>query len=47
MVANMGTQEHLVVRIVPRLIDEAEQWIGHALQAPGVPFRAGAFRSPD
>lgn len=30
MVADMGTQEHLVVRIVPRLIDQAEQWIGHA-----------------
>jgi hypothetical protein len=37
MVANMGTQEHLVVRIIPRMIDEAEQWIGQALQAPGVP----------
>ena len=37
MIANMGTQEHLVVRIVPRLIDRAEQWIGRALQAPGVP----------
>ncbi len=37
MVANMGTQEHLVVRIVPRLIDKVEQWIGQALQAPGVP----------
>jgi len=37
MVANMGTQGHLVVRIVPRLIDEAEQWIGQALQLPGVP----------
>ncbi len=36
MVANMGTQEHLVVRIIPRLIDQAEQWIGRALQAPGV-----------
>lgn len=33
MVANMGTQEHLVVRIVPRLIDKVEQWIGQALQA--------------
>ena len=33
----MGTQDHLVVRIVPRLIDEVEQWIGRALQTPGVP----------
>lgn len=36
LVANMGTQEHLVVRIVPRLIDKVEQWIGQALQTPGV-----------
>jgi hypothetical protein len=43
MVANMGTQEHLVVRIVPRLIDEAEQWIGQALQAPGVPSTEELF----
>ena len=37
LVANMGTQEDLVVRIVPRLIDRVEQWIGQALQTPGVP----------
>ena len=43
MVANMGTQEHLVVRIIPRLIDEAEQWIGHALQTPGVPSAQELF----
>ncbi len=43
MVANMGTQDHLVVRIIPRLIDEAEQWIGHALQAPGVPSAQELF----
>jgi hypothetical protein len=43
MVANMGTQEHLVVRIIPRLIDQAEQWIGHALQAPGVPSQKELF----
>jgi hypothetical protein len=43
MVANMGTQEHLVVRIIPRLIDQAEQWIGHALQAPGVPSAQELF----
>jgi len=43
MVANMGTQEHLVVRIIPRLIDEAEQWIGQALQAPGVPSAQELF----
>ncbi len=43
MVANMGTQDHLVVRIVPRLIDSAEQWIGRALQAPGVPSAKELF----
>ena len=36
LVANMGTQDHLVVRIFPRRIDEVEQWIGRALQTPGV-----------
>ena len=36
LVANMGTQDHLVVRIFPRRIDQVEQWIGHALQTPGV-----------
>jgi hypothetical protein len=43
MVASMGTQEHLVIRIIPRLIDQAEQWIGHALQAPGVPSQQELF----
>jgi hypothetical protein len=37
LVANMGTQEELVVRIVPRRIDRVEQWLGEALQRPGVP----------
>jgi hypothetical protein len=37
LVANMGTQEHLVVRIVPKRIDHVEQWIGLALQTAGVP----------
>ena len=36
LVANMGTQEHLVVRLFPRLIDHVEQWIGRALQTAGV-----------
>ena len=39
LVAGMGTQPHLVVRIVPRLIDQIEQWIGQAMQTPGVPSR--------
>jgi hypothetical protein len=45
MVANMGTQDHLVVRIVPRLIDTAEQWIGRALQAPGTPSTNELFEN--
>jgi hypothetical protein len=36
LVANMGVQDHLVVRIFPRLIDDVEQWIGRVLQTPGV-----------
>jgi hypothetical protein len=36
LVANMGTQDHLVVRIFPRRIDQVEEWIGHVLQTPGV-----------
>jgi hypothetical protein len=43
LVANMGYQDHLVVRIAPRRIDEAEAWIGRALQAPGVPSRDEIF----
>jgi len=45
MIACMGTQEHLVVRIVPRLIDRAEQWIGHALQTPGMPTTEQLFEN--
>jgi len=37
LVADMGTQDHLIVRIVPRLIDRVEQWVGRMLQTPGVP----------
>ncbi len=37
IVAGMGTQEHLVVRIIPRRIDQVELWIGRALQRPGIP----------
>ena len=43
MVAGMGTQKHLVVRIVPRLIDEVEQWVGSALQTPGLPSEKEIF----
>jgi hypothetical protein len=37
IVAGMGTQEHLVVRIIPRRVDQVEQWMGRALQRPGIP----------
>ncbi len=37
MVAGMGVQKHLIVRIVPRLIDQVEQWVGQTLQTPGIP----------
>jgi hypothetical protein len=43
LVANMGAQDHLIVRIVPRSIDQVEQWIGRALQRPGVLSRQEIF----
>jgi hypothetical protein len=43
LVTNMGRRDHLTVRIVPRLIDGTEQWIGRALQRPGVPGREEIF----
>jgi hypothetical protein len=43
LVAGMGSRDHLVVRIVPRSIDRVEQWIGRALQRPGVPDRQELF----
>jgi hypothetical protein len=43
LVSAMGVQEHLVVRIVPRTIDQVEQWIGQALQTPGVPGKQEIF----
>jgi len=45
IVASMGTQDHLVVRIVPRRIDQVEQWIGRALQRPGIPSPSDIFAS--
>jgi hypothetical protein len=44
LVANMGIREHLVLRIVPRLIDIVEQWIGRTLQKPGVPGNSEIFQ---
>ena len=43
LAANMGSQPHLVVRIVPRLIDDVEQWIGCVLQTPGIPSKEEIF----
>ena len=43
LTANMGAQDHLVVRIVPKRIDHVEQWIGLALQTPGVPGKEDLF----
>jgi len=43
LVAGMGTQEHLVVRIVPRSINQAEEWIGRTLQRPGIPSKQEVF----
>jgi hypothetical protein len=36
----VATQDHLVVRLVPRLIDRVETWLGRKLQTPGVPAEA-------
>jgi hypothetical protein len=44
LVANMGSREHLVLRIVPRLIDGVEQWVGQWLQKPGVPDNNEIFQ---
>jgi len=37
LVANMGAQPHLLLRIVPRNVDAVETWIGRMLQTPGLP----------
>jgi hypothetical protein len=37
ILAGLGTQPHLTVKIVPRAIDRIEQWVGRTLQTPGVP----------
>ncbi len=37
IVATMGSQHHLAVRIVPRLIDGVERWTERALQRAGIP----------
>ncbi len=45
LVSKMEKQDHLVLRIVPRLIDEVEQWTGRILQRPGVPSEEEIFGS--
>ena len=37
LVAKMGAQPHLVLRIVPRNVDAVETWVGRMLQNPGLP----------
>jgi hypothetical protein len=43
IVAGMGTRNHLVLRIVPCVIDRVERWIGRVLQRPGVPSEQELF----
>ena len=43
LVGGMGTQEHLVLRIVPRTIDRVEEWTGRTLQRPGIPSEQEIF----
>lgn len=43
LVAGMGPLTHLVVRLVPRLIDGVELWTGRTLQTPGLPSREEIF----
>ena len=43
IVAGMGTRDHLVVRIMPRLIDRVERWTGRSLQQPGISSRQEIF----
>lgn len=45
LTADMGGHEHFVFRIVPRLIDRVEHWVGHMLQKPGLPGNAEIFRN--
>lgn len=44
LVARMGVQDHLIVRIVPRRIDQVERWLSRVLQTPGAPSQAEIFQ---
>jgi hypothetical protein len=43
LLANVGPQEHLVLRIVPRQIDAVQTWVSRYLQLPGVPREEELF----
>ena len=43
MMAEMGQEEHLVVRVCPKRIDAVQQWIARAMQAAEVPGEKEIF----
>ena len=45
LVTNIGSSEHLSLRIVPRLIDGVECWVGQSLQKPGLPSNGDIFQN--
>ncbi|MGA2797233.1 MAG: hypothetical protein ABSE63_06640 [Thermoguttaceae bacterium] len=45
LVAGMGSHEHLVIRVAPRLINVVERWVGQSLQKPGLPSNAEIFQN--
>ncbi len=45
LVADLGPQNHLIVRIVPPLIDKVEQWMGGALQRAELPSEEEIFQN--
>jgi len=45
LVSNVGISEHLALRIVPRLIDGVEGWVGQCLQQPGLPSNGNIFEN--
>jgi hypothetical protein len=45
LLAKMGSHEHLVLRIAPRLIEGVERWVGQSLQKPGLPSNAEIFEN--
>ncbi len=45
LVTNVDSNGHLSLRIVPRLIDGVEKWIGQSLQKPGLPSNGEIFQN--